>query len=235
MSKPILIDFMCGAGGATKGYQESGFFVVGVDIDPQPNYCGDQFVQADAINLFRGLLEGANVAAGWGLRDIAGAHASPPCQAFTDLQKQNKRVYPELIVPMRELLQRSGLLYVIENVEGAPLVEPTLLCGTMFSGLRVHRHRLFETNWTLTAPPHISKSEHPPVFTYDKRKAHFGKLNQDTSFVQVTGGGNCTIANARDAMGIDWMSKAEINEAIPPAYAKLVGDQLMARLVAGDE
>jgi DNA (cytosine-5)-methyltransferase 1 len=93
----------------------------------------------------------------------------------------------------------------------------------------VIRHRLFESNIPLVAPAHPA---HPLVFTYDKRKAHYGRLDQDNAFVQVTGGGNCTIANARDAMGIDWMTKAEINEAIPPAYTQFIGEQLLAVLEA---
>ena len=115
---------------------------------------------------------------------------------------------------------------MIENVEGAPLLDPIVLCGTMFAGLRVLRHRLFESNVELWQPPHVER--HPLVFTHDKRKAHHGRLDQDSSYVQVTGGGNCTIANARAAMGIDWMTKGELNEAIPPAYAEYVGAFLAA-------
>jgi DNA modification methylase len=151
-------------------------------------------------------------------------HASPPCQAHSDLQKQNKRSYPDLDRPDRELLHQTGLPYVIENVEGAPLIDPITLCGTMFPGLRVIRHRLFESNFAITAP--AASGKHPLVFTHDKRKAHYGKLDQDTAFVQVTGGGNCTVANKLDAMGIDWMTGAEVNEAIPPAYTEHLGHQI---------
>jgi DNA (cytosine-5)-methyltransferase 1 len=100
----------------------------------------------------------------------------------------------------------------------------------MFPGLRVLRHRLFEANFRIEAPPH---RKHPKVHTFDKRKSHFGKTNEWTDFVQVTGGGNCTLAAARQAMGIDWMTKGEINEAIPPAYTELIGRQLMAQIGAG--
>jgi DNA (cytosine-5)-methyltransferase 1 len=95
----------------------------------------------------------------------------------------------------------------------------------MFPGVRVLRHRLFESNLPLFAPPIHPK--HPLTYTRDKRKAHYGKLDERTSPVQVTGGGNCSVAAARDAMGIDWMTKAEINEAIPPAYTKWIGAQLL--------
>jgi len=121
---------------------------------------------------------------------------------------------------------------VIGNVQGAPLIDPVILCGTMFPGLRVIRHRLFESNVQLVAPEH---RRHPLVFTHDKRKAHYGRLDQDTAYVQVTGGGNCSIANARAAMGIDWMTKAELNESIPPAYTELLGRQLIRHLIQQEE
>jgi DNA (cytosine-5)-methyltransferase 1 len=215
-----LLDLFCGAGGAAMGYYSAGFEVIGVDIDPQPNY-PFEFIQGNALEWLAAP------------RFIAHAfdvvHASPPCQAYSDLQKQNKRDYPDLIAPVREGIRATGLPYVIENVEGAPLIDPILLCGTMFPPLRVIRHRLFESNVNLIAPLH---PRHPLVFTHDKRKAHYGKLDQDTAFVQVTGGGNCTVANKRDAMGCPWMTGREVNEAIPPAYAELVGRQVMEYLNA---
>lgn len=129
-------------------------------------------------------------------------------------------MWPRLVEPVRELLGSLNVPYIIENVEGAPLLNPTILCGTMFPELRVLRHRLFESNIMLLAPPH---QKHPLVYTRDKRKAHYGKLDQNTAYVSVNGGGNCSVENARLAMGIDWMTKAELNEAIPPAYTKYLG------------
>ena len=217
---PRLLDLFCCAGGAARGYQRAGFYVVGVDITAQPRYAGDEWCVGDAVSVGRRLLEAHRFDA---------IHASPPCQAHSDLQKQSKRHYEDFIPGTRELLKASGLPYIIENVEGAPLIDPVVLCGTMFPGLRVLRHRLFESNIALTTPPH---GAHPLVFTHDKRKAHYGQLDQDVSFVQVTGGGNCTIANAKDAMGIDWMTKDELNEALPPAYTEYLGKQLMAAVEA---
>jgi DNA (cytosine-5)-methyltransferase 1 len=46
----------------------------------------------------------------------------------------------------------------------------------------------------------------------------------------VTGGGNCSVANARAAMGIDWMTKGELNESTPPAYTEWIGTQLIPQL-----
>lgn len=218
-NRPVLLDLFCGAGGCSVGYARAGFDVVGVDVNPQPHY-PFEFIQADVFELLYHSYHYTN-----GRFDAI--HASPPCQGYSDLQKQNKRFYPTLIEPTRALLRATSLPYVIENVEGAPLLNPTVLCGTMF-GLRVIRHRLFETNFDVPRAPEHPK--HPLVFTHDKRKAHYGKLNQDESFVQVTGGGNCTVANKRDAMGIDWMTGKELNEAIPPAYTAWIGTALMAEV-----
>lgn len=211
-----ILDLFCGAGGAAMGYAQAGFDVVGIDIAPQPRY-PFQFVQDNALTWLGDDLAGFDV-----------IHASPPCQGYSDLRHRTGRDYPKLIETVRDALERSGKPYVIENVEGAPLRDPVMLCGTMFAGLRVLRHRLFESNLPLAAPSHHNR--HPRVFTHDKRKAHYGKLDQNTAFVQVTGGGNCSIANARDAMKIGWMNKAELNEAIPPAYTRWVGGQLLEQL-----
>lgn len=213
--RPKLLDLFCCAGGASKGYHEAGFDVTGVDIDPQPRY-PYTFIQADALTLDADFLAQFDV-----------IHASPPCQSYSTLAYRNGNGddWPRLVEEVREMLQATGKPYVIENVEGAPLVNAIMLCGTMFDGLRVLRHRLFESNVDLVAPPH--PKTHPLVFTHDKRKGHYGKLDQDTSYVQVTGGGNCSVANAADALNIDWMTKMELNEAIPPAYTRYIGLQLI--------
>jgi DNA (cytosine-5)-methyltransferase 1 len=215
--RPRLLDLFCCAGGAGTGYHRAGFDVVGVDLKPQPRY-PFEFIQADVLALDLDFL-----------RSFDAIHASPPCQRYSDLAKRNQNVetYPDLLAPTREKLLATGLPYVIENVDGAPLISPVVLCGTMFPGLRVLRHRGFESNVLLLAPPH---GRHPLVYTMDKRKNHFGQLNQDTAFVQVTGGGNCSKANAADAMGIDWMTKEELNEAIPPAFTEHLGRQLLAHV-----
>ena len=203
----LALDLFCCAGGVAKGLTDAGWTVVGVDIDPQPRY-PYAFIQADIRNI-----SFTNFGLVW---------ASPPCQRYSDLAKRNGNAddWPDLVAPVRNKLIRSGCKYVIENVEGAPLNPTVMLCGTMFPGLRVLRHRLFEANFSIPQPPH---GKHPKVHTFDKRKAHFGKTDENVDFVQVTGGGNCTLAAASDAMGIDWMTKGEINEAIPPAYAEYIG------------
>ena len=222
MTRPILLDLFCCAGGAAVGYYRAGFDVIGVDKDMQPNY-PFRFLRADWEFGLEVLGKRADA-----------IHASPPCQFYSDLIHRNGNPddWPDLIPPVQDALRATGLPYVIENVEGrAPLRDPITLCGTMFPGLRVIRHRLFESNVPLVAPEH---PQHPLVFTHDKRKGHYGKLDQDTSFVQVTGGGNARVANKRDAMGIDWMNGSELNEAIPPAYTEHIGAQLLEALSERD-
>lgn len=215
-----LLDLFCCAGGAGSGYASAGFEVVGVDIDPQPRY-PFAFIQADVMALDDRFL-----------RFFDAIHASPPCQRYSDLAKRNGNAddHPDLVAPIREKLRATRRPYVIENVEGAPLLNPVKLCGTMFPGLRVQRHRMFESNVHLMAPP---CGKHPLVYTMDKRKAHYGKLDEMKAFVQVTGGGNCSKAAAADAMGIDWMTKDELNEAIPPAYTRFIGEQLARHIRQG--
>ena len=219
MSRPKLLDLFCGAGGAAVGYHRAGFDVVGVDSQKQPKF-PFRFIHADAMSLDPSFLASFDV-----------IHASPPCQAYSDLAARNGNAddWPRLIEPVRRMLAATGKLYIIENVEGAPLRNYVVLCGTMFPGLRVIRHRLFETNFFVLTPPH---GRHPLVHTHDKRKRHYGKTNEWTDYVTVTGGGNSTIAAARDAMGIDWMTKREINEAIPPAYAEHVGKYAMMAIAS---
>lgn len=217
--RPRLLDLFCCAGGAGMGYSQAGFEVVGVDIDHQSKY-PFTFIKADAL-----ALEPEFIAS------FDAIHASPPCQSYSVLSKRNGNAHewPRLIEPVRKMLKQSELPYVMENVVGAPLHNPVLLCGTMFPHLRILRHRLFEANFLIMPPPH---GKHPLVHTFDRRKSHYGKTDEWTDFVSVTGGGNCTVAAARDAMGIDWMSKNEINESIPPAYTKFIGEQLL-RFISG--
>jgi DNA (cytosine-5)-methyltransferase 1 len=244
--RPKLLDLFCCAGGAATGYQRAGFDVFGVDIDPQPHY-PLPFCQGDAITVLEGLLDAAEIGFTWPtfvdpeptwlrLSDFDAIHASPPCQRFSDLAKRNGNAHewPDLVEPVRELLAETGLPYVIENVEGAPLVDPITLCGAMFPELRVYRHRLFESNRPLVAPEHPAHNE--LTFTHDKRKRHYGQpLDLATMRVQVTGGGNAPVWAKRAAMGgLNWMTGREVNEAIPPAYTECLGRQVLAYIDGGE-
>nr|BFE55661.1 hypothetical protein GCM10020063_001870 [Dactylosporangium thailandense] len=204
-----LLDLYCCAGGAGMGYHLAGFDVVGVDINPQPRY-PFEFQQADAVELL--------TAHG---HEFDAVHASPPCQAFTLAQRIQGRAHPDLIAPTRAALIASGRPWIIENVEGAPLHDPIVLCGAMFSGLSVYRHRLFETSFEVDQPRH-------PVHVAPLRK--MGRPPQHGDFMHVVGNFS-GVAQARQAMGISWMVRNELSEAIPPAYTTWIGQQLRAAVL----
>lgn len=204
-----LLDLFCGAGGAAMGYHRAGFTsIVGIDIRPQPNYPFD-FIQGDAMGP-------------WDTDRLAlfdAIHASPPCQGFTKAQKIQGNAYADLITPLRPILEATGRPYVIENVVGAPLLNPVLLDGTMFPELHTKRPRLFETNWPLEVPFLRFKVPQPKM----------GRKPKDHEWIQVVG--NFTdVEEGRRAMGIDWMTRDELREAIPPAYTEYIGSQLLKRL-----
>lgn len=223
LGAPWALDLFCGAGGYAMGLHYAGWNVIGVDIKPQPHY-PFTFVQANALDVLDDLIMRGNFDTLQGPPPVSYIHASPPCQAYSDLQKQSKMPYPEYIGPVRQRLLDLDIPWTIENVEGAPLIDPVMLCGTAFNELRVIRHRLFESNLSLLGT--MCPPRHPLVFTFDKRKPHHKTTNQWTDYVQVTGGGNCRVENKRDAMGIDWMTGKECNEAIPPAYGEFIGRQI---------
>lgn len=218
MKRPLLLDLFCCAGGAATGYHRAGFDVLGVDIKPQPNY-PFPLIQGDALVIGRALLQTGRVDA---------VHASPPCQRYSRITAKTD-VHPDLIPPTRVMLQAWGGPYVIENVIGAPLLEPFQLCGTSF-GLGaackdgiwrpLARHRLFETNT-------------PPVLVPQCR------CRRDVQAVGVYGHGggkasrhgySADAAEAREAMGIDWMRHYEVVEALPPSYTEWIGEQLLGVL-----
>lgn len=221
--RPRLLDVCCKQGGASAGYAAAGFDVYGIDRQDQPRY-PYTFHRMDLRDLHAPTL----------YLDFDALHFSPPCWAHSDLKHRTGREYEDFVAECRQIGEESGLPYVIENVEGAPLLDPLVLCGTQFPGLRVIRHRLFESNVPFKAPERACPGQrrHPLVYTRDKRKAHYGRLDERSAFVSVNGGGNCTRAAAEDAMGIaaDWMTKDGLNQAIPPRYAEFVGRQLLDQL-----
>lgn len=216
--RPLLYDVCCCAGGATKGYQMAGFRVIGIDKDPQPRYCGDGFIQMDALEFLDRLLAGE-------YERPAAIHASPPCQRYTMAQNaaKNAAAHPDLIPPVRDRLRALGLPYLIENVVGAPLENPATVCGLALD-VNVKRHRLFETNWLLLTPRCPSHNQdYFVIFGHEVRNRRTG---------QEAGRKN-RLSEGRKAMGIDWMTRAELSEAIPPVYTYMAGLQLMA-VVKGD-
>lgn len=217
--KPRLLDLFCCAGGAARGYQDAGFYVVGVDIEPQPNYAGDEFVQADALT--------------YPLEGFDAIHASPPCQAnVKGMRAVNKALgrvdrHVDLIPPIRERLRQSGAHHVIENVEGADLDNPVRLCGSSF-GLPLRRHRLFECSFPIMVPAcdHSWQTERKYWTSWRPNGEH-----RLATVVQVYGNGGSS-AEWAEAMGIDWMTRKELAEAIPPAYTRHVGAYLMDAVLA---
>jgi DNA (cytosine-5)-methyltransferase 1 len=204
-----ILDLYCGAGGASMGYHKAGFYVVGVDINPQPNY-PFEFHQSDAIEYLKKYAQEFDI-----------IHASPPCQRYSkSVSKENRVNHPDLIGITRDTLKKMKKRYVIENVPGAPLINPFILCGTMFK-LQVMRHRLFETNTGIRPNLECRHDEYEPQYPCAWNRKN--KLR----FVAVSGGWQkLPLEVIQDAMGIDWMNNKELSEAIPPAYTEFIGNHL---------
>ena len=214
-----MLDLYCGGGGAAMGYSRAGIpDITGVDINKQPRY-PFQFIQGDALEY---------LSAHWQEYDII--HASPPCQAYTRKQTDwgRKRTHwtdhPDLLGPTRDMLLATGLPFVIENVVGAPIRPDIMLCGTMF-GLRISKHRLFESNYRLYPPDRLCG--HSDIYNPWK--------------------GEGRSADAmREAMGIDWLPTSggasrkrgdtgDLYNAIPPAYTEFIGRILLESIGHGEK
>jgi DNA (cytosine-5)-methyltransferase 1 len=215
-----LLDLFCGVGGAADGYFLAGFDdVVGIDVKPQPRYPYD-FIQANVWEFIKDV----------DLSSFDAIHASPPCQRYSVLARTHKHVrHPDLIPPTREWLVTTGKPYVIENVEGAPLFKPKLICGTErglgVDGYRLRRHRWFETNFDMVTP--LCRCG------YDPRPVIYVAGGGPTDSLTRYGKEKTKRANAdqaRRVMDIDWAGRNELNEAIPPAYTFLIGRHLVALL-----
>lgn len=220
--KPRLLDAFCGLGGATKGYRDAGFWVIGVDIKPQPDYCGDEFVQADAI---RWMIKNR--------RRFDVVHASPPCQDHSLLTQGNRARglfdnHTNLIPTTRRALQRTEKLWVMENVPQAPMRRDLELCGLTF-GLNLFRHRIFEmSGFSVPQPEHIPHGDRR-VLGY-----RHGVLQEgDIMGVYGSGGMKGTLPKWQEAMNIHWSrSWKGLSEAIPPDYTSYIGQYLMKELLS---
>jgi hypothetical protein len=203
-----VLDLFCGAGGASMGYHLAGFDVTGIDIKHGKRYPFN-YIRKDVMTLTVKDLEPYDL-----------IHASPPCQTYSITKhlriaqgKQTNKL--DLVEPVRKLLIKSGKPYVIENVVGSPLIKPVLVCGSAF-GLKVRRHRLFESNQLIKGTECDHKAQGRPVGIY-------GSLNDE-----IPKGGRTakTIEEGRLAMGIDWMIWGELVEAIPPKYTEWIANQV---------
>ena len=199
------------------GYHVAGYEVVGVDIKNQRNY-PFEFVKGDALEYLAA--EGHKFDA---------IHASPPCQAYSITgnlaRAQGKKASEiDLVEPTRELLVASGKPYVIENVPGAPLINPVTLCGSMFN-LQVRRHRVFESSVALgPAPACRHKDQGRPIGVYGSKNDSIPQGGKTAS----------TLEEGQEAMGIDWMPWSSLILAIPPIYTTWVGLQLQGWTIASE-
>ncbi len=215
--RPRLLDLFCGAGGCTRGYQEAGFYVVGVDIAAQPNYCGDEYVNEGALAhlerlLWRRTKHGERI-------PFDAIAASPPCQLFSvSTVMHDRSVHLDLVSPTRDLLRQTGLPYVIENVPGAPLRDAVQVCGSGLGIVRLRRHRLFESNVPLMGAP-CAHGQNRDIISVVGHSEGNGRT-----------GLGYLMADKESAMGIDWMNRGELSQAIPPVYTRFIGEQLLDHL-----
>ncbi|QGJ92780.1 DNA methyltransferase [Arthrobacter phage Pureglobe5] len=225
--RPKLLDLFCSEGGAAVGYHQAGFSVTGIDIDRKPaRRYPYNFILADALQY----------AAEHG-HEYDAIHASPPCQGYSrtavSMKPEQLAKYPKLIPEVRELLDSLGKPYIIENVVGAPLQEPVLLCGSMFAleapdidgtPLRLERHRLFESNMPITAPsPCVHDRSIQVAGVYGG-----GSIRRKSKSLTDRRGGYTPVKEVRALlMGIGHMSQLGLSEAIPPAYTRWLGAQLL--------
>lgn len=219
--RPLLLDLFCGAGGAAVGYHRAGFDVLGVDIAPQKRY-PFSFIQADALEMLAWLIASGDI------QQFAAIHASPPCQADSLISRNLGYAsnHIRMIVPTRALLEDSGVPWIMENVEGAPLRNPLMLCGSSFglgiaeNGWYLRRHRLFESSELLfAASPCRHRGRAISVCGLGTPKP-----------IRDAIGRTVKLPEYRRLMGIDWMTRGELSQAIPPAYTEWIGRQLLAAL-----
>ena len=187
--------------------------MTGVDIAPQPRYVGDAFVQANALDVD---LDGYDFI--W---------ASPPCQAFTMLRHMpTAHKHPNLIPQTRRKLVAAGVPWCIENVPGAPLIRPVMLCGTMFDLAcergELRRHRLFEYHGFALNAPRACNHHLPVIGVYGHAGGVENRRKNSTPRPHSW--------ERREVMEIDWMTMAGLSQAIPPAYSRFIGEQAMAAL-----
>lgn len=218
--RPLLLDLYCGAGGAGHGYHLAGFDVIGVDLYPQPRY-PYRFIRYDAVEFCRRYGAGYDV-----------IHASPPCKVHTTLKAFSGPQWTNMIPATRAALHSTRRPWIMENVPGAPLRSPVVLCGSSFD-LGVRRHRLFETTLPLTGAPCDHRGQAARSPGYPVKRYHSGRPVVTVSpvvgvFGRGQGLGPGEIELWKRAMGIGWMTRDEMREAIPPAYTQWLGEQAIA-------
>lgn len=242
-----ILDLYSCAGGAGEGYRRAGYDVYAVDIAPQPRN-PFPFHLGDVLEVMKYLLGGGRISfthpegdvETLGLEDFDAIHASPPCQAYSVTKSKtahNRKVdHVDLVAPTRGLLEMTGKTWIMENVVGAPLIDPVVLCGTQFGleaddvdgvPLRLLRHRLFESNVGISAPEHIShrKSSIRTASVFGSGGTYTPAQRDD----RLRRGGYVPhVSVIKELMGIDWMkTRYELSQSIPPAYTEHLGRQLI--------
>ncbi|WP_114937558.1 DNA cytosine methyltransferase [Mucilaginibacter endophyticus] len=205
-----LLDLYCCQGVGGYGFELAGFDVTGVDLFPQPKHPGE-FIQADAIEYV--LAHG---------HEYDYIHASPPCQDASMASMQFRvagKEYPKLIEATRAALIEVDKPYDIENVPGAALINPILLCGSMF-GIPTYRHRLFESNWDLQQPLHLK---------HVAKNAKMGRAIKDGEFIQYVGHFS-GVKHVQEFTGAHWADQYGLAQSIPPQYTKYIGEQFLKTL-----
>lgn len=225
---PRLLDLFCGEGGAGAGYLAAGFDVTGVDHEKaRGRHYPGHFVHADALDY---LTEHGG--------EYDAIHASPPCQAYSITRHSHHVEHPALLEPTRDLLGKSGVPWVIENVPGAPLDHPITLCGAYFdrtavdhdgTRLVLRRHRLFESNvWVWPTPCYCIAYRHLGY----RVAGSYGGGSQTRAKAKVRRGGYTPDKDTRaDLLGVTYpMTWQGLADAIPPVYTQHIGDALLAAL-----
>lgn len=249
MSRPKLLDLFCCEGGASMGYSRAGFDVYGVDLFEKFTRARYPFAshKGDAILALARLLAGESIdfthrdgtVESLSLADFDAIAASPPCQAYSITRHSHHNEHPDLVGPVRYLLRQTGLPYVMENVPGAPLDNPLVLCGAEFGltaqdedgrWLHLKRHRLFESNLLIVGMGGCQCQAF-------KRRGFgvggaYGGGSVDRQHAkEVRRGGYTPAKPVREALlGIDWMTQNGLSQSIPPAYTRHIGEQLLAHL-----
>lgn len=227
VTRPVLLDLYCCAGGAAAGYHRAGFDVIGVDIEPRPNY-PFTFIKADALQVLSDLDRYAFAA-------FDAIHTSPPCQEANPLTRGTNQAngwgaeHVQLVPETRRLLEATGLPYVIEQPIGSKMIRrDVMLCMDMFpvDPPRVWRHRDFEVSGFAVPQP-----EHAKHVGRVRGWRHGVRHDGDYVAAYGNGGGKATVPEMQHALGIDWTDvREELTEAIPPAYTEHIGRALMSHL-----
>jgi len=206
-----ILDLFSGAGGAAMGLHQAfpEAEIVGVDIRSQPRY-PFEFAQMDWHEYLT--LHTMRFDFAW---------ASPPCERYSQCTPKKFRAnHADLIAPVRNSLETWKKPFVIENVPSAAVLlrEPIMLCGSMF-GLKIRRHRFFEIHGFALLTPTCAHIKSPVLITGTHRRTYEPRYEY-------------SVQQCRDASGLDWMTRAEMDKAIPPAYSRYIGEQFKLSLLS---